>query len=127
KATFEKGVETDVNGVRVVTMTDHRLPLVNFSLLIRGGGDATPAGKEGLASLTAAMMRRGSAGVPFMDLSSDLENRAIDIAVGDGGDTTTLSGSCTASELDYAIERANQVLTKPDFPTEEFAKLKQQS
>ena len=64
KATFEKGVETTVNGVQVITMTDHRLPLANFNLILRGGGDAQPNDKVGLASIAAAMMRRGSGGHP---------------------------------------------------------------
>ena len=127
KAAFEKGVETTVNGVRVITMTDHRLPLANFNLILRGGGDAQPNGKVGLASMTAAMMRRGSGGMPFLDLSGDLESRSINIEVSDAGDTTHLTGSCGTEQLDHAIERANLILTKPDFPADEFAKLKQQT
>src|SRR5204863_242874 len=45
---FEKGVETAVNGVKVITLTDNRLPLVNWSLVMRAGSDAEPKGKEGL-------------------------------------------------------------------------------
>jgi zinc protease len=77
--------------------------------------------------MSAAMMRRGSGGIPFLELSGDLESRSINIEVSDAGDTTHLSGSCGAEQLDYAIERANLILTKPDFPADEFRKLKQQT
>ncbi len=127
KVTFEKGVETHVGTVQVITMPDHRLPLVNFSLVLRGGGDAEPHGKEGLASMTAGMMRRGSAGAPFLDFSGDLESRGISIEVGDGGDITRIGGACSADQIDYAIDRANVVLTRPDFPAAEFEKLKAQT
>ena len=30
-------------------------------------------------------------------------------------------------QLDYAVEKANLILTRPDFPAEEFAKLQRQS
>jgi zinc protease len=125
--TFNKGVESTVNGVRVITLTDHRLPLVNASLVMRGGGDAEPADKAGVASLTAAMLRRGSGDVPFLELSADLESRGISIEASDGGDTTSVGFSCTTDQLDYAVGKANLILSRPTFPVEEFEKLKRQT
>jgi zinc protease len=127
KITFNKGVEAEVNGVKVITVTDHRLPLVNASLIFRSGSHVEPVGKEGLADLTAAMMRRGSGDKSFMELSQELESRGIAIEVADAGDNTRLNIACTTDQLAFAIERANLILTKPAFPQEEFVKLRQQS
>ena len=126
-AHFKKGEEIDVNGVKLIVMTDKRLPLVNFSLIMRSGSYAEPKDKTGLASLTAAMMRKGSAGIDFLKFSSDLESRDISIEVMDAGDNTRLSGSCTTDQLDYAIMKAREVLLEPNFPADEFAKLQQQT
>jgi zinc protease len=127
KVTFNKGVEADVNGVKVITLSDKHLPLVSVSLIMPGGSDSEPADKVGLAALAAQMLRRGSAGVPFLEFSQDLESRGISIEASDGDDHTGFSVSCTTDQLDYAIDKANQVLTKPDFPAQEFSKLLRQS
>ena len=63
----------------------------------------------------------------YEDLSRDLESRAISIAIGGGGDTTSISGSCTTPQLDHAMLRTRQMLLQPDFPADEFAKLKEQT
>jgi zinc protease len=127
KVTFEKGTETDVNGVQVIVMADHRLPLVNWQLIMRAGGDSEPKDKTGLAGITASMLRRGSADLDYLALSQDLEERGISIDASDGGDNTKIIGSCTTDQLEHAMMRTRQILLQPTFPADEFAKLKNQS
>ena len=126
-ATLKQGVVGEVNGIKVVVIEDNRIPVANFSLVMRGGGDAEPAGKEGLAGMTAQMLRRGSADIDFLSLAQELESRGVFIEVGDGGDTTTLSGSAATDQLDYLATKAALVLSQPSFPESEFARLKNQS
>lgn len=126
KATFNKGTEETINGIRVVTLTDRRLPLANISVVMPGGSDSEPLDKVGLGGLTAQMMRRGSAGIPFLEFSNDLEARGISIEPQDANDNTRLNISCTTDQLDYAVTRANLMLAKPDFPQAEFDKFRKQ-
>ncbi|MEA2708648.1 MAG: zinc protease [Phycisphaerales bacterium] len=124
---FAKGVETTVNGVKVIVMPDNRLPLVNWSVTMRRGSQSDPKGKEGLNWLTSEMLRRGVEGMTFNELTQDLDSRAITITVGDGGDYTRLSGHATTEQLEHGITRSRQILRTPTFPAEEFEKLKEQS
>jgi zinc protease len=124
---FAKGTESTIDGVKVIVMSDTRLPLVNWSLTMRRGSQSDPKGKEGTAWLTAEMLRRGVEGMSFDQLTRDLDSRAISISVGDNGDNTRLNGSATVDQLDHAIERSRQILLTPTFPADEFAKLKEQS
>jgi zinc protease len=126
-AKYNLGTVGEVNGVQVVTITDHRLPLATFSLVMRTGGDAEPAGKEGVAGLTAAMMRRGTNGVESLALSQLLESRGVSVEVDSGADTTSVSGGGTSDQLEFAVEQAALVLGKPDFPEGEFVKVKNQA
>ena len=123
---FQKGVESAIGPVRVIVMPDSRLPLVNWSLTMRRGSDSDPAGKAGLASLTAGLVRRGAGGLTFAQLNEDLESRGIRLEVNVGGDVTSLSGSCLSDQLDHAMQRSRTVLRDPTFPAEEFAHLKEQ-
>jgi zinc protease len=124
---FEKGTKSEVNGVQVIVMPDHRLPLVDWSLTMRRGSDAVPKEKQGLSGITAAMLRRGVKGMSYQELSTDLESRGIDIGVSDGGDFMRLGGSCTTDQLEHGIERSRQILLEPTFPEDEFKKLMAQS
>lgn len=124
---FNKGDSFDVNGVKVIVMTDHRLPLVGWNLVFRGGGDAEPVGKEGLADLATQMVRRGAGDLSYEQLNEDLESRGISLNVYDGGDTTGISGQATVDHLDHAAKRMVQLLTAPTFPEDDFKNLKRQA
>src|SRR5205814_898872 len=52
KATLE-------NGLRVWTVRHTQVPLVAFTLLVRRGAASDPAGKDGLAAVTADMLDEG--------------------------------------------------------------------
>ncbi|HEX8523149.1 MAG TPA: insulinase family protein, partial [Tepidisphaeraceae bacterium] len=100
---FEKGTETEINGVKVIVMSDKRLPLVNWSVTMRRGSQSDPDGKEGTAWMTAEMLRRGVKGMSFEELNQDLDSRAINITVGDGGDYTRLNGFSTTEQLEHGV------------------------
>src|SRR2546423_1147781 len=56
---FAKGVEETIDGVKVVVMEDHRLPLVNFALTMRRGSPRDPEGEEGVAWRASGEPRQG--------------------------------------------------------------------
>ena len=123
---FKKGTEVEVNGVKVIVMTDNRLPLVSWNLAMRRGSHSEPAGKKGMASMCAEMLRHGTAKQPYEELNDDLESRGISLGVGDGGDYTSLSGSSTSDKLDFAMGKMREILLQPRWDAVEFAKVKDQ-
>jgi zinc protease len=127
KVTFNKGTEQTVAGMNVVTVTDNRLPIANMTLIMPGGSDAEPLNKVGLGGITATLMERGAGDMPFLAFSDDLENHGVSVDAVDAGDTTRIQISCTTDQLDYAVMRANQMLTSPMLPADEFEKFKRQS
>jgi zinc protease len=123
---FKKGTELAVNGVKVVVMTDNRLPLVNWRLTMRRGSYSEPKDKKGIATLCGEMLRHGTTAQSYEELNQDLESRGISIGVGHGGDITNLTGSCTSDQLDHAIQRSHEILLRPRWDAAEFAKVKDQ-
>lgn len=124
---FEKGQSIDVHGTQVIVMTDRSIPLVSFGLTMRQGSHILPPGRSPIGSMAAALLRRGAAGVSFHELNEDLETRGISVEVSDGGDFTRIGGSALSEDAGHMIMRARQILRQPDFPADEFAKLKTQS
>ncbi|MGN6367888.1 MAG: M16 family metallopeptidase [Phycisphaerae bacterium] len=126
-ATFEKGVEKTIDGVHVIVMEDHRIPLVTWSLATRMGSHAEPAGKEGLARLTAGMVRRGPEGTTYDKFNEELESRGISIEVSDGGDNTMITGSALTEQLAKGLEDTHALLVNPAFDKAQFDNLKNES
>src|SRR5690606_6311561 len=124
---FEKGTEQEVNGVRVIVLSEHRLPLVSWGLTMRRGGHGVSSDKLGVAGLTASLVQRGTAQQTYEQFAEDLESRAISLNVSDGGDITRISGSSTVEQLAHGIDRTRQLLLTPRFDPAEFEKLKQQT
>jgi zinc protease len=123
---FKKGTELNVNGVKVVVMTDDRLPLVNWRLTMRRGSYSEPKEKKGIASLCSEMLRHGTTVLTYEQLNEDLESRGISIGIGNGGDITNLIGSCTSDQLDHGVQRSREILLTPRWDAAEFARVKDQ-
>ena len=138
-AIFAKGVQTEIalpgsgassrahEAVHVIVMEDHRMPIINWSLTLRSGSQADPAGKEGLAGMTAEMVRRGPKGKTFDQFNEDLESRAISLDVSDAGDNTVISGSCLKEQFPWALSATHDMLLNPAFDSAEFDHSKAQS
>jgi zinc protease len=127
RASFQKGTETTVDGVKVIVMPDSRLPLVNWSLTTRFGSHSDPSGKEGLADLTADLLRRGAGGMTFAQINQELESKGVTVEVSAAGDYARLGGSSLSRDLEYAMGVGRKILREPTFPADEFAKLKEQT
>src|SRR5688572_299030 len=48
------------NGMTLLLMEQHEVPLISFRVVIRSGAVADPTGKEGVASITAELLRKGT-------------------------------------------------------------------
>ena len=48
------------NGLTVLLLEKHGVPIVNFAALVKTGAAADPQEQEGLASITAQLLRKGT-------------------------------------------------------------------
>lgn len=118
------------NGLRIVIVEDHRLPKVTFRLLFPGaGGFYDPAGKEGLASLTALAMQAGTTGMDRRRISRLVERKAasVYIDVKDNGTDAVLKGDCFSSDFREIFDLAADIVLHPSLPQNEIAGIKAQS
>jgi zinc protease len=116
------------DGLTVLVLEDHRLPTVTVRLLIQDAGAVNdPADLPGLASLTASMLKEGTATRSSKQIAEDIERLGATITVSApfGGDTATLSASGLSDNLGEWMNLAADVLLHPTFPDSELAKLKQ--
>jgi len=115
------------NGIHLIVLEDHRAPQVTFQLLIPGAGGYFDAPNSiGLASVTASMMREGTATRNTNQIAEQLETMSANVAVGTGMTSldATLSGSALTENLDKLFDLSADILLNPSFPDEELAKYK---
>src|ERR1700681_1823567 len=61
------------NGLTVLLLEKHGVPLVNISAIVKAGATADPPGQEGLATVTAGLLRKGAKNRSALKFSADLD------------------------------------------------------
>jgi zinc protease len=112
------------NGLPVYLMEKHQVPLVQINLLIRAGTVMDPAGKSGLASLTAAMMMEGAGKRDSLTLADDIDYLGAQITSTAGQHTMAVRLHTPIARLDPALALFADIILKPTFPAAELARKK---
>jgi zinc protease len=113
------------NGLEVVFVEHHELPVINMSLVMKMGAAGDPAGQGGLASLVADMMDEGTRTRSSLDISNQLADIGASVRTGAGWDSTTADLTTLARHLDRALEIYADVVANPSFPEKELERLRQ--
>jgi zinc protease len=104
------------NGLQVLLLPRHELPLVDVQVMVRTGYAYDPPGRAGLALLTCAAMRSGGTGAHSPeDLDAALERMGASVSVDAGLERTTARLSCRAADLEPALGLLAEVLLQPAF------------
>ena len=114
---------TLANGLEVVVVEDHEVPLVSLYLGLRYGASSEPPGRPGTASMACSMLTKGTATRSADRIADDLETYAIDLSGSAGRDTAAVIASALSGQLERAVEALAEVVTEPTFPEEELATL----
>ena len=92
------------NGLTVLVSEYHSLPIMRFHLLVPGGGAYDPAGKEGVAELTAALLDQGTTRRSAEELAREVEFLGGDLGADAGTDFSTVSGEFLSKDLDAGLD-----------------------
>lgn len=112
-------------GTRVVTASLRRAPLVTVTLVLhRAGADADPLGKEGLASLTAAMLLEGTESMDGATLAERFEGLGSSLAASADWDAAALSFTVQTSRLASAMTVLGAVIAAPAFREHDLDRLR---
>ena len=115
------------NGVRVVTVERHDLPLVTASLVALGGSGTDPAGRAGAASLTAAVMAKGTATRSATQLAAAMEALGASIDSDAGRDSAIVDTTVTSAALAPALALLTDVVRHPALAADELERARAQA
>src|SRR2546425_1881887 len=114
----------DTNAV----LLPNRSPLVTFRILFMTGSANDPAGKEGLASLTAAMLAEGGTrNKSYSEITDAMYPMATSFSWQVDKEMTVFSGTTHADNLDKYYSLIREMLLDPGFREDDFQRLKEEA
>ncbi|MCB9556384.1 MAG: insulinase family protein [Deltaproteobacteria bacterium] len=108
------------NGLRVIAMPDHQLPLISVELVLAAGGIDDPPGKEGLAQLTASMLRQGVKTMDADAISRTVDAVGVSLSAGAGYERSTVDCGGRSRYLDLCLRMIEHLVLTPVFPEDEM-------
>ena len=101
------------NGLEVVALRRDVAPIVSAAFMFRSGGACDPAGRAGLASITAEMLDEGAGALDALGIAAELEQLGADLWLGSGRDGSQLSIQAPRETFPAAMAIAADVLIRP--------------
>ncbi len=112
------------NGLKLMIVEQHELPLADFVLLIGSGSTAAPAGKAGIANLVSAMLREGTTSRKSLDIADQISFLGIRLSPTSSWESSTLSLHTPTAQMDSALALFADVALHPSFPPNEFERIR---
>lgn len=113
-------VQRLANGLTLVTVEDHGLPLVTANLVALGGSAADPAGRAGTAELAASVMTEGTSGRTATEIDRAVEALGSSLGGGAGWDGAQLNLTVGSAQADKALAIIADLARNATLPAEEI-------
>jgi len=110
------------NGVRLLVSEQHARPMIVVQVLVDAGARRDPAGKEGLASLTADLLTEGTRSRSAAKIKDATDFIGASLGAGADMDFATVSLGALSKDLDTALGLLVEVLRFPSFPEAEVVR-----
>jgi zinc protease len=112
------------NGLKLMIVEQHELPLADFVLLVGSGSTADPASKPGIANLLSAMLREGTTSRKSLEIADQIAFLGIRLSPTSSWESSTLSLHTPTAQLDSALALFADVALHPSFPANEFERVR---
>ena len=114
------------NGLAVWIVEQHEVPLAQVNLIVRSGSAADPAGKYGLANMTAAMLDEGAGTKAALELADAVEFLGAQLGTSSTFDYSSVRLSVPIAQLADALPLMADVALRPSFPAAELERLRKE-
>ena len=115
------------NGMRIYGIEHTELPLVQFSMTIKGGQLLDDMNKVGVANLITDMMMEGTKNKTPIELEEAIEELGANIYMYTGREDITMSVNCLSSKFNEVFRLVEEILLEPRWDEKEFDRIKKQT
>jgi zinc protease len=112
------------NGVRVLFVERHELPIVNVRFVVDAGAGDLPGEPPGVLSFVGAMLEQGTLSRSALVISDAYEAIGAVHSAWVDWDSGGAAVKVLASHLDEALDLLGDVVTRPSFPDAEIERLR---
>jgi predicted Zn-dependent peptidase len=115
------------NGMTVLLLEKRGVPLVDVFAIVKTGAAVDPTGQEGLASITASLLRKGTKTRTAQQFASEFDYIGGSFDAGAGAEFTSISAEFLTKDLARGLDLFSDALLHPIFPQNEADKMLAQS
>jgi zinc protease len=112
------------NGLTVLVVEQHALPIVQLHALVKSGSAQDPPGKAGLANLVADLLDEGTGARSAKRIAEEIEFVGGSLAAKAAEDFTTASARVLKKDLKLGFELLADILLHPTFPEAEVERVR---
>jgi zinc protease len=113
------------NGVRVWTVEQHDVPLVNFLVLLPVGASADPPDRPGLAAITGDLLDEGCGDLNALEVHEALGRIGAQLDTEVGADATLLSLTTLGRFAGRGLEILADMIVRPRLEQREFDRVRE--
>jgi zinc protease len=115
------------NGMKIYGIEQKELPLVQFSLTIKGGLLLDDMDKIGVANLVTDLMMEGTKNKTPVELEEAIDETGANIYMYTGRESITMSVNCLASKFGEVYQLVEEILLEPRWDEKEFGRIIKQT
>lgn len=116
------------NGLTVFVIEDHRQPVVSATLMLPAAGSSAHGAKDaGLAAMTAALLRQGTATRSAQQIAESIDKVGGSLTSSASADSTQASVTVLTSSLDTGFELLADLVQRPAFAADEIERWRRQT
>jgi len=109
--------------VKLFVEASKKIPIVSIAVGFRSGSTFDPEGKEGLARMTARMLRRGCDGLDADEIEDTIDRLGGEFGADASPSASTAHAEVIARQIDPFLDLAQKLLGAPTFPEIELGRL----
>jgi zinc protease len=115
------------NGLKVILVEKHTLPVVGGRLILDAGAMREPAAKNGLASLTGSLLSEGTGDMTGAEIARAMDAFGAQFSTGGGFSIAFADVVALKTVFPQALALAARTVTAPSFPAGEVVRVRNQA
>jgi zinc protease len=108
------------NGLKIILLERHELPLVNFAMLVNAGYSADYLASPGTANMTSSLLPGGTDQYSALQISDQLLRLGAQLRSAASIDESVVRMSALGRNLDRSLDLFADILLHPTFPPQDF-------
>lgn len=114
------------NGITLIVVETHSLPMLNVSVAIKSGAIYDPQGKTGVANLTGILLDEGTKTRTTKQIAEEIDFIGGRLSTSGGTDYSSASLVVLKKDINKGMDLLSDVLLNPVFPEEEVERKKKE-